>query len=172
MTDSVSKQSAMIEHCLWQLAQKGHTADDAYFFTSLEPSNDRFRPEFRELAATNTDLAEMIPRGTVVAAIEPSTAISNDGSGGMGLESLIDEGTGGMGVMLYYGELEHSASPKFDILNHCIACLQTVHHKGSAIIKLTDSTTFFDASLAFLLYQLFEEVTVTKPYASDFSTTD
>jgi hypothetical protein len=38
------------------------------------------------------------------------------------------------------------------------------------ILKLPDAFTLFNASLAFLMYHLFESVTVSKPYASDFET--
>jgi len=117
-----------------------------------------------------------MPRNTVLQALEPNHGIGklNDEMS-QDLETLVDEGTDGMGVMLYYGDLEKSVGdngPKYDLLNHCIACLQTVHHKGNAIIKLTDSFNLFNASLIFLLYQLFEQVTVTKPYAGDFTTFD
>ena len=103
-------------------------------------------------------MAEKMPRATVMKAIDPSTAIGKEDSDEemtQDLEAMVDEGTGGMGVMLYYGELgqtDGNNAAKFDLLNHCIACLQTVHHKGSAIIKLANSFDLFNASIAFLLY--------------------
>lgn len=51
MTDSDSKQAAMMELCVWQLTDKlEKTADEAYFFTSLEPNIKDFRPNLKEKA--------------------------------------------------------------------------------------------------------------------------
>lgn len=41
----------MMELCVWQLTDKlEKTADEAYFFTSLEPNIKDFRPDLKEKA--------------------------------------------------------------------------------------------------------------------------
>ena len=66
----------MMELCVWQLTEKlEKTADEAYFFTSLEPNIKDFRPDLKEKAEANEDLAEMMPRNTLLQALEPNHGI-------------------------------------------------------------------------------------------------
>ena len=165
ITDSQSAQNSLIEQCMWQLIENlGKAPDEAFFFTQLAPDFTAFKSELKtkiDLIEDKDDLAEKLPEGD-----------NNE------LASLVDEGTGNFGVMLYFGNLHRDAaessdfSHKLDLLNHCILSLKTVHHTGSAIIKLSDTSSLFCASLVFLMYQLFDKIAISKPYAGDFTTPD
>ena len=73
--------------------------------------------------------------------------------------------------MLYFGG-DSLNSHKNALLEHCILSLKTVHHKGSAIIKLPDTSTLFTCSLIFLMYLLYDKIAVSKPFSGDFTTED
>lgn len=111
---------------------------------------------------------------------EELTAIQNEFNTSHGLYSLdgiskltstIRELTE-VGIMFYYGDSELPKSTDFTaevvykpyLLQHVILGLKLLQVKGNMVVRLHETDTLFTTELLFILYTLFESVTVYRPY--------